>query len=105
MSDESGQPAALGPPGDAPAPPPAGYVPTTYGAPAPPPPVPTAQPRRGRPVRTVGGILGVLVVIGVKLFALAGLSHLLHGASPVVIFVVLIVAAILLRRFFRFLGR
>jgi uncharacterized membrane protein YoaK (UPF0700 family) len=56
-------------------------------------------------VRTVGGIAGVLVILGVKLFALAGASHFLHGASPIVIFVVLIVVAIVLRRFFRFMGR
>jgi hypothetical protein len=47
----------------------------------------------------------VLVVIGVKLFALAGISRLLHGASPVLILIVLIVVAILLRRLFRFFSR
>jgi hypothetical protein len=80
-----------------------------YGAPAPPPPPPPppppaldAEPRRTRrPVRTVGGIIGVLAIIGVKLFALAGISRLLHGASPVLIFIVLIAVAILLRRLFR----
>jgi hypothetical protein len=42
----------------------------------------------------------VIVIIGIKLFALAGISRLLHGASPVLIFIVLIAVAILLRRLF-----
>jgi hypothetical protein len=56
-------------------------------------------------MRVVGGIFGVLVVIGVKLFALAGISRLLHGASPVLIVIVLVVVAIVLRRVFRSFGR
>lgn len=108
VSDESGHPAAVGQAADALLPPVPPAAPVAYGAPAPPPPSDStyAAPRRKRPARTFGGIIGVLVVVGVKLFALAGVSHLLHGASPVVIIVVLIVLSFLfrpLRR--RFFGR
>lgn len=125
MSDESGQPVAVGqaadalppptppsaPPAYAPPAPPvyAPPTPASYGAPAPPLPPPGStydSPRRKRPVRTVGGIIGVLVVIGLKLLAVVGVGHFLHGASPFVIIVVLIVVSILFRPLLRrFLGR
>ncbi len=47
----------------------------------------------------------MIAVLGVKLFALAGLSHLLHGSSPFVIFAVLIAAGFVIRHFTRFIGR
>jgi hypothetical protein len=107
MSDESGHPAAVGQAGQAPTPPMPPAAPIPDGAPTPPPPLSTyASPRRKRPVRTVGGIVGVLVIIGAKLLAVAGVSHLLHGASPIVIVVVLIVVSFLFRPWLRrFFGR
>ncbi len=73
-------------------------------APTPPPSAYSPPPRR-RPARIGVGVVGALVILGIKLFALAGVSHLLHGSSPVVIFIVLIAVAVVVRRLTRFIGR
>ncbi len=61
--------------------------------------------QRRRPARTFGGVIGVIVIICLKLFALAEVSRLLRGDSPVVIFVTVIVVAIVFRYLTRFIGR
>lgn len=51
----------------------------------------------------VGGLLTVAIVIGIKLIALFGLSHLVHGATTPVILIVLLLVGILARYLTRFL--
>jgi hypothetical protein len=114
MSDQSEPTVAVGTSGDVPMPPPpvaptppplVAPTPPPLAAPAPPPSNYAAPPRK-RSARVVSGLAGAVLVIGLKLLALTGVTHLLRGASPAVIIVVLVLVSFLSRRVLRrFFGR
>jgi hypothetical protein len=72
---------------------------------APPPPPPTAAPPRRSRVQLIGGIVAAVVVIGIKIFAVAGVTHLIHGASAPIIVVAVVLVGVLARYASRFIGR
>lgn len=56
-------------------------------------------------MRVLGGAATVVFVIGLKLFAAVGVTHLLRGSSAGVVFVAVILIGFLIRYATRFLGR